>query len=291
MFGWKRLRALFKRPGPMSSEDSAARVAAIVEYMRERERPCLHLSPAAESGGSWLGGAPSLAPGQAWPRWQDIPFSFLAQLDLAEARQAGGPEWLPDRGCLQVFFDPTRFDHQDRSAWIISHLSAETATAPAAEPHDLPAKRRYKPRPIRYEAATSYPLYDRSWHLTRDFSEAEDAAVEAALGFVEQVEPAHRIGGYPRPIQSDFMEAECQHAWNDEFAPELERPRNLASRSEGETDHSPPGFDEWRLLLQLDSDERMGTNWGDGGTLYFWIREQDARAGDFSRVWVTMQCY
>jgi uncharacterized protein YwqG len=41
----------------------------------------------------------------------------------------------------------------------------------------------------------------------------------------------------------------------------------------------------------LDSDDAMDSNWGDSGRLYYWIREQDARAGDFSRVWVTMQFY
>lgn len=47
---------------------------------------------------------------------------------------------------------------------------------------------------------------------------------------------------------------------------------------------------EWRLLLQLDSDDASDMMWGDSGILYFWIREADARAGDFSNVWVILQC-
>ena len=39
-----------------------------------------------------------------------------------------------------------------------------------------------------------------------------------------------------------------------------------------------------------DTDDDTGWMWGDVGTLYFWIREQDARAGDFSRVWMVFQC-
>ena len=30
--------------------------------------------------------------------------------------------------------------------------------------------------------------------------------------------------------------------------------------------------------------------WGDVGTVYFWVRESDARRGDFSKVWMVFQC-
>jgi uncharacterized protein YwqG len=51
------------------------------------------------------------------------------------------------------------------------------------------------------------------------------------------------------------------------------------------------GAEDWRLLLQMDSDDDLGLMWGDVGILYFWIREQDARAGDFSKSWVILQCH
>ena len=49
------------------------------------------------------------------------------------------------------------------------------------------------------------------------------------------------------------------------------------------------GAEEWRLLLQLASYEELGMKWGDLGSLFFWVREQDALAGNFDDVWVVLQ--
>ena len=41
------------------------------------------------------------------------------------------------------------------------------------------------------------------------------------------------------------------------------------------------GIKDWRLLLELGSDENAGLIWTDFGKLYFWIREEDLRNSDF----------
>jgi uncharacterized protein YwqG len=40
----------------------------------------------------------------------------------------------------------------------------------------------------------------------------------------------------------------------------------------------------------MDSDDDLGVMWGDLGTLYFWVQESAARKGDFSNVWLVLQC-
>ena len=47
----------------------------------------------------------------------------------------------------------------------------------------------------------------------------------------------------------------------------------------------------WRLLFQIDSDPELGMMWGDTGMLYIFIREADARAGDFSKTWLISQTH
>ena len=44
------------------------------------------------------------------------------------------------------------------------------------------------------------------------------------------------------------------------------------------------GADDWRLLLQVNSDDYAGWMWGDVGRVYFWIRRQDFATGDSDRV-------
>lgn len=50
------------------------------------------------------------------------------------------------------------------------------------------------------------------------------------------------------------------------------------------------GASNWRLLFQVDSDDELGLMWGDAGMLYYWVEEHRACRGDFSNVWLILQC-
>jgi uncharacterized protein YwqG len=41
----------------------------------------------------------------------------------------------------------------------------------------------------------------------------------------------------------------------------------------------------WRLLAQFQSDRPTGMDWGCGGMIYFWIREEELAARRFDRVY------
>ena len=51
------------------------------------------------------------------------------------------------------------------------------------------------------------------------------------------------------------------------------------------------GAKDWRLLLQIDSDDKASMMWGDSGRLYFWIRQDDLQNKRFEKTWVILQCY
>ena len=89
--------------------------------------------------------------------------------------------------------------------------------------------------------------------------------------------------GHPDEIQGD-MKLECQLVTNGLYCGDstgYEDPR----AAELEADAS-----DWRLLLQVASDEDAGAMWGDLGRLYYWIRDQDLRRGAFDASWLVLQC-
>jgi uncharacterized protein YwqG len=96
-------------------------------------------------------------------------------------------------------------------------------------------------------------------------------ALEDALDDMQAPSPVHQMAGYPAPIQGDDMELDCQKIVHSQWT--------VADAA------------NWRLLLQLDSDDDAGMMWGDIGRLYFWIHEKDALAGDFSKIWVILQSH
>jgi uncharacterized protein YwqG len=50
------------------------------------------------------------------------------------------------------------------------------------------------------------------------------------------------------------------------------------------------GAVQWRLLLQVDSDQDAGMLWGDVGRIYYWIRAQDLAARRLGQAWLILQC-
>jgi uncharacterized protein YwqG len=268
---FKALSSIFRgksHPDP----DSDARVAEAVATVKAMARPCLRVV-ASDGGKSQLGGLPALSRGQDWPRRGQVPMAFFAHLDLVEVRAAGGPDWLPPDGGLQFFYDldyGTQWTQHPNSgeAVRVIYLPAGEEVETTVFPPDLSAERRYMSYPIGFEADVSLPSFERYFDLHQSLSKRERAAFDKALDQGDFPSPCHQIAGYPDPIQDDSMEG----SW--------------ASQDENAADP-----EDWRLLLQLDWDEKMKFAWMDGARLYFWALEKDARAGDFSNVWVTVQFF
>lgn len=266
--------------------DEAAATRAVIEALRPLARPAIVLEEAPGPVVLRLGGAPRLPASIAWPDRKGRPLSFIAELDLAALRAVDGPDWLPASGVLHLFFDaeeePWGFDPADRDGWKVIMTDAP-ASPPLPRPPGLSGDRVFAPVALAGRTALTYPTTERldlppEVGRTFEFGPVQDF-MDADLGDG----PRHQVGGYPGTIQGDGMEFEAQLTSNGVYA------SGPDSYTDERISALEPGAADWRLLLQIDSDDSAGIMWGDTGTLYVWVREQDARAGDFSRVWMIVQ--
>ena len=231
---------------------------------------------------SYLGGDPYLPAGVSWPSKDGNDLTFLASLDLEEIAGTNVISWLPDRGKLLFFYDeenqPWGFEPEDRGGWSVIYVD-QLGTEESAKEETLP---QYF---VELTTINSLPDMERFDDVGIVLNDAEqDRWFDGSEEESYEGHVYHQVGGYPRPVQGDQMELEAQLASNGNYLGD-----GTGYQSE-EGQRLAPGKKDWRLLLQFDSDDDLEVMWGDSGSLYFWVREQDAIQGDFSGVWLVLQC-
>lgn len=271
------------------SRRSGAAEQSILDLMEFHALPCVSLRSNVGTTVGKLGGQPDLDVRHAWPIWKGVPQSFLAQFDLAALQLSGCPDWLPKHGALFFFYDANQstwgFSPDDRGSWSVVYDASGFAAAPRSVP-ETHHQARFNERSLGGRPSRSRPDAELLGVEAPEFDTREYQAYEARLyADLPMLAPWHQIGGYPAAIQSSDMALECQLAANGVNLGGSEgyaSPRAKAIEA---------GAKDWRLLLQVDSDDEAGMIWGDDGRLYFWVREDEARRGDFTGVWMVLQCY
>ncbi len=257
----------------------------LIERLKERRIPAVHLVDAEGGAGfSQIGGLPHLPSDLTWPQWNGKSLSFIAQLDLAELPL--GQSSLGGR--LFFFYDQEQstwgFDPMDRGSWRVLYSNETPPTEPTEPPADLDEGALFDPKCVQAQPIEVLPSAERLGLDVQEIPDEEFGEVEEWSEGSFQGLPRHQLLGYPDPVQNDTMELDSQLASHglylgDADAHEHPRFHKLA-----------PGAADWRLLLQIDTDEEIGMMWGDCGMLYFFIRVEDLEAGNFDDVWMTLQC-
>lgn len=289
-----RRRALLAAPNFDEAVRSAgleAKLSALRAVRRSAIRLRTQEPGSVAPGRSKIGGRPDLPREVAWPAHQGQPLPFLAQLALSELAPFDDEHLLPKNGWL-VFFhagDSTwGFDPADALAWKVLHVEcAPAALAPREFPDALDEDARFPECGVAISREDNLPDLDSPGGeaLGIDGDEDCDAYFELlrALAGGDENE-LHRVLGWPDQIQGD-MQLECQLVTNGLH---VGGPAGYADPRRKELE---AGVGDWRLLLQIDSDERTGMMFGDAGRVYFWIKSQDLIARRFERAWSIVQCY
>lgn len=257
-------------------------------------------------GGTKFGGGADLPPDFDWPVWQGYPESdrpryppgefstdegpqeFLLQLrleDLADYDLGGA---LPASGMLYFFCATWKralgWDETDRDCWKVLHYDGDLSQL--ARKSVAPSGSDWTDQILtclRIEFQSDLVLpepSDPAPYNALGLSEAEEDCYEELfkrLGWLREdgqpsyIGPIHRLLGLAQMVQYGRMVAQ---------------------------QHVPGHAQEWRLLLQLDTEDITGAkmpdavtvHWQGGGRGYFYIPAQALAERNFDAVWVDMQC-
>ena len=283
------LLILVKRGGNQQPEARGTdELRDISELVKPLSKPTILIRTSEEESTSYFGGFPPQFPGFRWPQRNSKPLGFLACVDLSKLPRTF--DWLPESGRLLFFYDmenqPWGFDPKDRGGWKVLYVDTQSSPdkAKAMAPSELKSEFVLTTRGMQFETATLPPSWEEEVLSPFNLTDAEqDELIDLRTSLYGDRLP-HQIGGYPDPIQSPEMALECQLVSNGLYCGDstgYQDPRAEALK---------PGAKDWRLLLQIPSDDELNVMWGDVGTIYFWIREEDAKRKDFSNVWLVLQC-
>jgi uncharacterized protein YwqG len=249
------------------------------------ERLALQVVKGGGPSRSYFGGDPQLPPDLRWPHRNGAKLRFLARLSLQELQATEITAWLPQSGALLFFYDEERqpwgFDPADRGGWAVLHVpdvSLSSTTSREKSAGELPCSS------VTLRRIHVFPSSGRSEVRALNLSGDEfDKYIELSDQQFQGL-PKHQMLGLPSPVQGDAMELECQLASNGLYCGTPDAYASAPAKL------LEDGAKNWRLLFQMDSDDDLGVMWGDVGTIYFWVEESAARKGDFSNVWLVLQC-
>lgn len=284
---------LFGKRDATAPEAAVRTPAEIRELAFGLAKPAVHLVKAEMPSRSHLGGEPTVPAAPPAPTKNGKPLPLVAQLDLADIQAVCSCAWLPAGGALLFYYDWHEqnvwgFDPADAGSWAIVHVPdrAEPALFAACSPDASSSDAdRIGAMSVGLGKIASVPSPDRSEVEALALGEEEtDLWCEVSTS-VHDGRPGHQALGFPDPIQADFMELECQLVSNGLYC------GDAAVFNDARARNLKPGAADWRLLLQIDSDDDLGVMFGDGGKVYFFLRQQDAEARRFDRSWLIFQCH
>lgn len=249
--------------------------------------PALHLVATADKGVfSKIGGLPNLTTAIEWPVWKGKPLAFLCQISVLELPANNRVRQSLATGYLYFFYDQEQstwgFDPADIGSWRVIYSAESPSSSVREAPPGLEEDCIYLEKSLCFKPILSFPDPQR---IDPPMTDEESDALSDCKRSQYADQPHHQMGGYPDVVQNDDMELECQLASNGIYCGDssgYEDPRVAALEA---------GAAEWRLLLQLDSDDDAGWMWGDCGMLYFWMRESDLANRAFDKCWISLQCF
>ena len=265
-----------------SNLDAIRRLARTAVDFRPNKMP-----GKAPPGISRMGGAPALPSSVSWPRRDGRSLAFVGQMNLGAMPCAMVEQGIPASGLLLFFYDdeqPCGSDPADAGACAVVHApDAGESTPLSAWPDDVPEDSRYKACGLKCLETITLPDWGCLLVEELNLDEDELTAYQDLLAVASDEGDAGLdrglLGGHPDQLQADMMLLCALVAAGLDDSEENSRLPAIRQQAH-----------DWRLLLQVPTISGTGMEWGSGGCIYFWIREDDLRERRFDRCWTILQC-
>ena len=238
-------------------------------------------------GASKLGGLPDVPAGFEWPQLKGKPLGFIGQLRCADLPAAGLEALWPTDGMLHFFYDveeqPWGGDDIAAETPFVRYTETTSELRPARPPSGAPTGFILPQFGLEPEVVPTLPDFQAPETSALGFTDAEvEAYIEIHSSYRDSFRgggPDHQVGGHADNVQGD-VRVEFEVYTNPDADP---RTKEDWIAAEGRAK-------DWRLLLQVDTDNDLGVMWGDAGMIYFGIRADDLRRRRFNRAQVMLQC-
>ncbi|MBO2455650.1 DUF1963 domain-containing protein [Actinomadura barringtoniae] len=227
-------------------------------------RPALRLGVGGDAT-VHLGGDPLLPPGEPWPTWQDRPLDFLASFDFGELAEVLAVPGLPQEGRAAFYYAasaprPWGDDAAQRDGW---RLFTGDLVATEAQGQTFP-QLSLGVAPFLSLPAPQEPAVHQ---LDERYSGVRQVYEQLHAAWLQHVwpddAPVHQLGGWPALVQTPLDQGDLSSMIPKQAAADQER----------------------SLLLQLDSDPRLGWDWGAPGRIYFSACTNEP----LENAWLTLQ--
>lgn len=250
-----------------------------------RLRPTLISEQAIKVGATKMGGMPDLPADVSWPTYKGIPQAFIAQFKLSDLHAFAIAGQLPAQGMLWFFYDAQQQTYGDapegRDGWRVIYRPGSQQLKQSTPPTTLPVNARFKAATLTITPvltlAQQPPLEVPGLAWSDDDQEKYDTIFQQFYNESDPQAAKHQLLGHPYTLQDDMRE-QCQLVTN-----------NITDANDPRAATVAQGANAWHLLLQVDSDENLGMQWGSTGIVYYWIKQADLSAQKFEQAWLALQ--
>ena len=245
---------------------------------------------------SKIGGKPYLPKDFVWPYYQELPLSFLAQINIEEVKALDKDNLLPDKGMLYFFYELETeewgFKPENKGCSKVFYYEDISNFELIDFPEDMEDDYKIPEFKVNLKSNKSFPSYEDFYLLLKEqefFKNHNISFKDFVPIYSELFIPNHnytKLLGYPEVIQNS-MEIQCAAVT---MGFNLGNGVNLPEEYGKEFKKASK---DWILLFQMDTIETDDYElmFGDSGHIYFWIRKEDLANRNFENIWLILQCY